>query len=580
MFFSLFLCSSSISADTQPILFDITIISPNSGSARSQWPKLLDQTLPQIGINVTHIYEGWNFISERTWNYPVDEEGYEDHIPSYKEGGYDILTIGWGWDFDWDPTGILDSTSIVPNGYNFYQYNSSEFDNILEEYLSEFEISKRIEKAKELQSILYNDLPAITVFYPREKSFNLPGVSNVDFELLDQGIPRTEYWKNSEKDNITYMTYYDFYSPNLFLKDTHIEEMMGNIIFYGLFERAQNTHLYEPVIAQNYSISEDKKTIIVDINPDAYFSNGDPVTAYDVDFSYELFMTPGVRDYLYSYYNIYDLLTTYFENNDSIRAIDEDTVQFEFKEPYIFWPYLLSIDIVNKKLFEEYIEDNGYNFDTNNQTLFIGAGPFTLNVTEDYDLENQTVTFHKNEYWKLTDKINLDSIIFQCKIYSNDATDKIENKEIDIIDDLYRYLDILVNNTEWESTEIRTTGYAELTINMFHPILGTGELTPLGTAEAANNVRRAISHSINREQIIEEVLEGLGKPGVVPFSELCIGFDTTLTPYSYNITLAKSLMEEAGYSFEQTTPEETAYSLAFILSLLGVTIAISKKTKK
>ncbi|UJG44235.1 MAG: ABC transporter substrate-binding protein [Candidatus Heimdallarchaeum endolithica] len=579
IFFSLFLSLSLISADTAPIFFDITIISPNTCPARNQWEPLLDQILPQIGINVTHEYVHWGFISERTWNYPVGEEGYEDHIPSYEKGGYDILTIGWGWDFDWDPTGLFDSASIVPNGDNLYQYNSSEFDNTLEEYLSEFELSKRIEKAKELQSILYNDLPAITVFYPREKSFYLPGVSNVDFELLYQSIPRTEYWKNSEKNNITYMTYYDFNSPNLFLKDNYIEEIMGNIIFYGLFERAQNTHLYEPVIAQNYSISEDKKTIIVDINPDAYFSNGDPVTAYDVDFSYELFMTPGVRDDPYSYYDTYDLLTTYFENNDSIKAIDDNTVQLEFKKPYVFWQDLLSIDIVNKKLFEEYIEDNGYNFDTNNQSLFIGAGPFTLNVTEDYDLENQTVTFHKNEYWKLTETVELDSIIFLCEIGTNDATDKIENKEIDIADTLFRFLDILENNTEWESTEIRTGTQTELTINMRHPILGTGELTPLGTAEAANNIRRAISHSINREQLIEEVLDGIGKPGVVPYPELCIGFDTSLSPYSYNITLAKSLMEEAGYSFEQTTPEETAYPVAFILSLLGITIIFSKRSR-
>ncbi|MHA1417020.1 MAG: ABC transporter substrate-binding protein [Candidatus Heimdallarchaeaceae archaeon] len=577
MFFNLFLSSSLISADTQPIFFDITIISPNTCPARNQWEPLLDQILPQIGINVTHEYMGWAFIAERTWDYPIGEEGSKEYIPTYKEGGYDIITIGWGWDFDWDPTGIYDSASIVPNGYNIYQYNSSEFDNTLEEYLSEFELSKRIEKGKELQSILYNDLPSITVFYPREKNFHLPSVSNVDFELFNQGIPRTEYWKNSEKDNITYITYYDFSSPNLFLKDNYIEEVMGNIIFYGLFERAQDTHNYEPVIAQNYSISEDKRIITVDINPDAYFSNGDPVTAYDVDFSYELFMTPGVRDDTYSYYDTYDLLTTYFENNDSIQAIDDNTVKFEFKEPYVFWQDLLSMDIVNKKLFEEYIEDNGYNFDSNNQTLFIGAGPFTINVT-DYNLENQTVIFHKNEYWKLTETDYLDSIIFLCEIYNSDATEIIENKETDIMDIFYIYLDVLENNTDWDSTEIRTNVYTELTINMRHPILGTGELTPLGTAEAANNIRKAISHSINREQLIEEVLDGIGKPGVVPYPELCIGFDTTLFPYSYNITLAKSLMEEAGYSFEQT-PSKTAYPVAFILSLLGITIIFSKRSR-
>jgi len=578
IFFSLFLSSSLITADTQPIFFDITIISPNTCPARNQWEPLLDQTLPQIGINVTHEYMNWGFISERTWNYPVGEEGYKDHIPTYEEGGYDIITIGWEWDFDWDPIGLFDSASTVPNGDNIYQYNSSEFDNTLEEYLSEFELSKRIEKGKELQSILYNDLPSITVLYPREKNSYLPSVSNVDFELLYQYIPRTEYWKNNEKDNITYITKYDFSAPNAFLKDGYIEETISNILFYGLFERAQNTHLYEPVIAQNYSISEDNKIVTVTINPDSYFSNGDPVTAYDVDFSYELFMTPEVTDVSYSNYDLYDRLTKHFESNDSIQAIDENTVKFEFKEPYVFWKDLLSLDIVNKKLFEEYIKENGYNFDSNDQTLFIGAGPFTINATTDYDLENQTVTFHKNKYWKLTED-TLDSIIFLCKIYNEKATKIIENKETDIMDVMYRYTQDMEIKTDWDSSEVRTTAYSELTINMLHPILGTGELTPLGTAEAANNIRKAISHSINREQLVEEVLDGVGKLGVVPFPELSIGFDTSLAPYSYNIILAKSLMEEAGYSFEQTTPVNTPYSLFFILALIGITIIFSKRSK-
>ncbi|MHA1223574.1 MAG: ABC transporter substrate-binding protein, partial [Candidatus Heimdallarchaeaceae archaeon] len=82
---------------------------------------------------------------------------------------------------------------------------------------------------------------------------------------------------------------------------------------------------------------------------------------------------------------------------------------------------------------------------------------------------------------------------------------------------------------------------------------GTGELTPVGTAAAANGIRKAISHAVPRQTIVDEILEGLGAPGVIAMPDALVGFDESLQPYAYDLELAKTYMEAAGYSFTSGT---------------------------
>ena len=58
--------------------------------------------------------------------------------------------------------------------------------------------------------------------------------------------------------------------------------------------------------------------------------------------------------------------------------------------------------------------------------------------------------------------------------------------------------------------------------NLRHPVFGTGVDTPLGkqdpsrAAEAAAYIRKAISHAMPREQIVNEIAGGFGHQGTVP----------------------------------------------------------------
>ena len=97
----------------------------------------------------------------------------------------------------------------------------------------------------------------------------------------------------------------------------------------------------------------------------------------------------------------------------------------------------------------------------------------------------------------------------------------------------------------------------EMGFNLRHPIFGTGELTPVGTAAAAKYIRKAISHIIPRNLIISDIMGGMGYPGIIPVSSNIIYFDDTLNPYAYDLDLALDYMELAGYDVRIPTPTPT-----------------------
>jgi ABC-type transport system substrate-binding protein len=160
---------------------------------------------------------------------------------------------------------------------------------------------------------------------------------------------------------------------------------------------------------------------------------------------------------------------------------------------------------------------------------------------------------------------------------SDPAIAALKSGAVDILDSQYHIESKLTSlEPAWgQYVSYDAFGVQELGFNMKHPIFGTGVDTPLGkqdpsrAAEAARYVRQAISHLIPRDQIISQITSGYGTPGVTtPITRVTAGYDTSLTPYSYDVTLAKSLLAAAGYDTGVAPPA------ADILGQYGLYIAV------
>ncbi|MCK5046024.1 MAG: hypothetical protein KAS22_05555, partial [Candidatus Heimdallarchaeota archaeon] len=128
-------------------------------------------------------------------------------------------------------------------------------------------------------------------------------------------------------------------------------------------------------------------------------------------------------------------------------------------------------------------------------------------------------------------------------------------------------------------TVVVAPGSQEMGFNCLHPYL-SGTLAPISSEDSGKYIRQAISHLIPRETIVEEILNGLGSPGITAYPQV-IGFDDTLLPYEYSIDVAKQKMELAGFVYPITSVSGIGlYVVIGILALAGASQVFFLKRRK
>jgi ABC-type transport system substrate-binding protein len=197
----------------------------------------------------------------------------------------------------------------------------------------------------------------------------------------------------------------------------------------------------------------------------------------------------------------------------------------------------------------------------------------------------------KNDnYWGKSDleaagKFGIKTFIVQQIEDSDPAIAALKSGDVDVLDSQYSLTTKLASiEKPWgDYVSYDAFGVQELGFNMQNPVFGTGVDTPLGkkeparAAEAARYVREAMSHLIDRDTIISTILAGYGTPGVTtPITRVTAGFDTSLNAYSYDVTLAKSLLAAAGYDTGVAPPAADIWGQygLYIVAIVVVVIIV------
>jgi ABC-type transport system substrate-binding protein len=140
-----------------------------------------------------------------------------------------------------------------------------------------------------------------------------------------------------------------------------------------------------------------------------------------------------------------------------------------------------------------------------------------------------------------------------------------------------------------------SNGWQEMGLNLNNPVFGTGAATPLGqsnpseAAFAARMVRTAISYAIPRSEIVSQLLQGLGSPGITQVAPSFTyayptgGYDgISSAPNPYDLTMAKSFLAAAGYPTGVAPPQPGSGASAVTIGnvkvpglLLGSSITLS-----
>ncbi len=546
--------------------FSISLLCPNTSPARNQWASLMVEQLPKIGIAVDIFdHTGWAQISPRVWGHPGPYP-----IPTYAEGGYDILFVGWSGGLDWDPTGLYDSPSITPNGDNFYQYNNPVMDNAIGNYTSSFVLADRIEWLEEIQAILYEDNPSIPIIYPLEVYPHNENVTNFSGLLWSEEYhPFYKMFIPGETE-FHYATPAHFEDFHPYIFESVYDAQWLRQIYNGLLQRDSSINNgYSPWLCESFS-SSDGLTYNVVIKTDACWADGTDLTTDDIIYNYQLAVTQSLAGTSYS-------SNIKYWDNSSITKTNDKEFSITFKQAYVFQDGNLALDLIPEHIWGAIApadhEAASINWTNNHPEKMFGAGPYML---DDYNATNGVIQLEANPHF--TDwhgaAPSFDDIYFEYKSSKEAALAALAAGTIDMVDAQFSPQLNELNLPGVSYTLVDDPGVQEMVINMEHPYLGTGDLCPNAGKQSARYIRKAISHILPREMICNEILNGLGRPGVTACPSVAIGFDDSLDYYEYSIETALQYMALAGFDAPVPTPTPTPTPTTSTNSSFNIGIAV------
>ncbi|GAB3454320.1 ABC transporter family substrate-binding protein [Streptomonospora sediminis] len=276
--------------------------------------------------------------------------------------------------------------------------------------------------------------------------------------------------------------------------------------------------------------SDDGSELTFELNPDAEWSDGKPITWED--YAAQVETIGGHRDNA----NEFDVgdTTGYERIGEVEKGKDKYEVIFHFDEPFAEWPRLF--DAVYPK---EYMEDPK-KFNEGYQKAFpVTAGPFG---DVEFDETAQTVTVHRNEDW-WGDSAKLDAIVYHT--YGNDALPGVMNNGE--IDGFYLGYDAAAYDQLHDADGVRLTkaidnAYRHLTFNG-----GEGKLL------SDKELRNALVHAIDRSQMAKATLSGVNWTTDPTVNRLIrstqTGFKDNSEGYGeYDPEKAAQMLDDAGWT--------------------------------
>lgn len=333
-------------------------------------------------------------------------------------------------------------------------------------------------------------------------------------------------------------------SINPFVIDqTFINKYAVDLQFLPLVEFDENLN-FEYILADSIT-TEDNKNFIVHINDDATWSDGNPITAYDVEYSFLRLASPIVANATLVY-NIFEGVGDdgFVEEGatgvSGVQVIDDKTIQFTTKEPMSMITfqsaYACYLHTMPKHVIEKFSEAELTTQDWFNHPDVV-SGPF---MVTDYDTDHYISYVANKNYWKgapKIDKLNI-KIVDSSQVYSG-----LQSGEIDVT----HHTMTNIPQEDMESIEALDN------VNVVYGSPVTNQSVFIQTENIPDvRVRQALVYAIDRQKIVDELLKGHGEVVEGFLSSASPYYDDSITPYGYDPEKAKELLAEAGWDGSQT----------------------------
>lgn len=295
---------------------------------------------------------------------------------------------------------------------------------------------------------------------------------------------------------------------------------------------------FAPRLADSWETNEAQDKITYHLNENAKWQDGEPVTAEDVVYSAQV-ASSSEFNYLRR------IRMQYFAGTDEtgcetgtdsveVKALDDHTVEFTLKTPMD--PAIIYA-LVNRDFFimPKHLLSNISDADLVNDAFWqnpVGSGPCIFDSME----SGVSIEFKANKDYYLGAP-DFDRLVFK-KVQSSNLLSGLMSGDIDVLSGNSQ-----IPLADWEAAK-NTQGIVTKSVPTF-----AYQYMAMNTSRdyLTEDVRHAISLAINRQVIVDQLLQGEARIAIGPLAEDHPYFDEKLLPIEYDPEKAKSMLEAAGW---------------------------------
>lgn len=291
------------------------------------------------------------------------------------------------------------------------------------------------------------------------------------------------------------------------------------LVYSGLTKIDKDLNVV-PDLAGSWDVSDDGLTITFFLRKNVLWHDGTPFTAEDVRFTYETILDPAKGcPYISGFIDI-----------KGIDVVDPYTIRFQYGQPYAPALSKFGMGIIPEHIFK--------GRDIKNSPFLrkpVGTGPYKFSKW----LSGQYIILEANpDYYEGAPGIKY----YVYRIIPDQAVSFLElvaGGVDSMVLNPYQYVyrsDTREFKDSIEKYKYLSHSYSYIGYNLNDPVL------------ADKRVRQALSYAVNRSEIIDSVLLGLGEECTGPFLKGTPYYSDKAREYAYDPEKAKRLLNSAGWN--------------------------------
>lgn len=298
---------------------------------------------------------------------------------------------------------------------------------------------------------------------------------------------------------------------------------IGGLIYNGLVDRDQDLKLVGD-LAESWSFSGDCLSLTFRLRPGVRWHDGRPFTAEDVLFTYRTMVHPKTPS----------AYKEDFRAVESIAALDPHTVRVTYGRPYAKALQSWNMWMLPRHLLAPFVEEGRLREAPQNRANPVGTGPYRF---QEWRAGEKIVLAANPDYWEgrpYISRLVYRIIPSQATIFLELKARGVDTANLTALQ-YVRQTAYPAFRKAYRKFRYPSSTYTYLGFNLRDPRF------------ADRRVRQAFAHAIDKQQLIEGVVLGLGREATGPYKPGTWVYNPGVRRYPHDPERARQLLAEAGW---------------------------------